>query len=190
MANASIDAKGLSKTYYLLGQVDKELRRDFYKEIGSTLKQRVTAAKAEMPYGSAPRVRPGRTPVVEKRRQGAPHMRSTTKLTKTNSKAFKAISAGGGGGAYRKGLFGFAAISTTGHSIILGFAQNAHSKRGQTLVQTLRERYGPAPRFLGKQFLGKANRIELYRESQRISDRYLRILNAKIEQSATTRVSA
>lgn len=190
MANASIDAKGLSRTYYLLGQIDKELRREFYKEIGSSLKKRVTAAKAEMPYGFAPRVRPGRTPVVENRPQGKPHMRSTTSLTKTNSKKFQALSAGGGGGNYRKGLFGFAAISTTGHSLILNFAQNAHSPQGAALIATLNQRYGPAPRFLGKQFLGKSNRIELYRESQKISEKYLRILNAKIERSATTRVSA
>lgn len=170
MAQA-IDVRGLSKTYYLLGQVDPQLRREFYKELGSTLKSRVNSARSRMPVGSG----------------DGPHVRALTKLSKTNSKASKAAGVGGG---FRKGLFGFVALSLPGHSMILDFATRPATKQGATLIATLNSKYGSAPRFLGREFLGADKRIQLYKESQDLVRRYIARANAQIEAAANSRTVA
>lgn len=160
MAKELIDVRGLNQTYRALREVAPDLSRALYRDVGSMLKQRVTAAK-----GRAGALAPG----------PAPHFAAATRLTKTKKKY---------GGNGRRGLFGFAAI--TGHPVanIIDLAEKSSTPQGATLVKTLRARYGPAPRYLGREFLGEANRAAISREADQITSRYIDALNTRIEQNA------
>lgn len=160
MAQPLIDVRGLNQTYRALREVAPDLSRALYKDVGSILKRRVQSAK-----GRAGALAPG----------PLPHFEAATRLTKTNKKY---------GGTGRRGLFGFAAISGHPAANIIDLAERSTTPKGATLVATLRERYGPAPRYLGREFLGDANRAELARESQEIIARYIDLLNERIEANA------
>jgi hypothetical protein len=165
-----IDVRGLKQVDRALRQVAPDLRREFYRDLGHTIKARVTVAKAESPF--------------KRKRKGATggHLRTLTYLTKAGAK--RDIS-----GGRKQGLFGFTAISAAPHASILDLAAQGHSKQGQTLVATLNARYGPAPRFLGKQLLPKAGAgLDLYRESQGIVAKYVAELNRIIDSAATSRI--
>lgn len=165
-----VDVRGLQQVNRALRDFAPDLRREFYRDLGSTIKARVTAAKASSPY--------------KRKKRGATggHLRTLTYLTKAGSK--RDIT-----GARKQGLFGFKAISAAPHASILDLAAQGHSPQGNTLVATLNARYGPAPRFLGRQLLpGAGGGQDLYRESQQIVAKYVAALNARIDTAATTRV--
>lgn len=165
-----VDIRGLQQVNRALRDVAPDLRREFYRDLGSTIKARVTAAKADTPF--------------KKKKPGAVggHLRTLTYLTKAGSK--RDISSGRG-----QGIFGFKAISAAPHASILDLAAQGHSPQGQTLVATLNARYGPAPRFLGKQLLpGAGNGKDLYRQSQQIIAKYVTLLNQRIDSAASSRV--
>jgi hypothetical protein len=167
-----IDVRGLQQVNKALRDVAPDLRREFYRDLGSTIKARVTAAKASSPF--------------KRKKRGAPagHLRTLTYLTKSGAK--RDIS-----GGRKQGLFGFKAISAAPHASILDLAAQGHSPQGETLVATLNARYGPAPRFLGKQLLpGSGSGQDLYRESQQIIAKYVAELNARIDAAATKRVAS
>lgn len=165
MAQA-IDVRGLNQTYRALREVDPQLSRLFYKDLGGMLKTRVLSAKSRMP------VRSGRP-------AGTYGIAQTTRLTKAGSKYAKTV-----GGRGRRGLFGFVAVTGVGHANILDLAQQAHSPQGTKLIQTLNAKYGAAPRFLGREFLGDANRRALYAESEKLVGKYVGELNRIIERNA------
>ena len=191
MAQA-INVRGLYATYQLLGEVEKDLRREFMHDLGSMLKREVTQGKVGMPVGRQPSVRTradGTTYKYQrlpKRRPGGIGLKRSTFLTKRGSKRMNQYAPGGRG----RGLFGFVAMTGAPHGSILDLAKQGHTKQGKSLVATLNARYGPAPRFLGKQFLGEFNRKRLYRESTRIVDKYVAVANARIEKAATRTVAA
>lgn len=168
-----VDVRGLQQVNRALRDVAPDLRREFYKDLGGAIKRRVTAAKQPpMPY--------------KRKKKGATsgHLRTLTYLTKAGSK--RDVS-----GGRKQGLFGFKAISAAPHASILDLAAAGRSEQGRTLVATLNARYGPAPRFLGKQLLpGSGGGLELYRESQEIVARYVAELNRRIDGAAKSRVIA
>lgn len=167
-----VDVRGLQQVDRALRDVAPELRREFFKDLGGSIKRRVQAAKADTPY--------------KRKKKGATggHLRTLTYLTKAGSK--RDVS-----GGRKQGIFGFKAISAAPHASILDLAKQGKSEQGRNLVQTLNARYGPAPRFLGKQLLpGEGGGLELYRESQEIVTRYVAELNRQIDAAARGRVSA
>lgn len=190
MAQA-IDVRGLYAVQKALADIAPDLRREMYRELGSSLKARVDRAKADMPVGNHPitKTRADGSTYTYRRPRRAGHLglRRYTRLSKRGSKFVKQFA---GHGGRRQGLFGFVAITGPAHGSILDLAQQPHSKQGATLISTLNQRYGPAPRFLGKQFLGPFNRKQMYRESQRLVNRYIDHLNRRIESTASTRVVA
>lgn len=153
-----IDVRGLQQVNRALREVAPDLRRDMYREIGSLVKSRVTAAKSRMPNVSG-------------------NLVGGTFLTKAGSK--KALAAGAGG--RKQGLFGFQAISSAPHASILDLAKAGRPN----LITTLNERYGEAPRFLGREFLpaGQGGTL-LWRQSRNIVERYIGELNRRIESQA------
>jgi hypothetical protein len=158
----TIDVRGLQTVDRALRDIDPGLRRAFYRDLGSVIKARVQAAKKATPF--------------KRKKKGAKggHARTLTYLTKAGAK--RDLRTG-----VKRGLFSFVAISAAPHASIIDLAQQGHSKQGRTLVATLNERYGPAPRFLGRQMLpGEGNGDSLYRESQDIVDKYVREVNARL----------
>lgn len=152
-----IDVRGLQQVDRALRAIDPDLRRQMYAEVGHLAKQRVEAAKADMPRASGALIK-------------------GTRLTKSGSKAAKAA----GAGPARSRLFGFLALSSAPHARILDLAAQGRSKQGRNLVETLNARYGPAPRFLTRQFQGDL----LMRESRQIVDRYIAEVNQRIEAAS------
>lgn len=167
-----VDIRGLQQTYRALGQVAPELRRQMLAEVGGLVKKRVDAARATMPYDRRRKGRP----------KGKPHMatKSSTYLTKNNSK--KDVARG-----RKQGLFGFKAISNVPHANILDLAQQGRP----ALISTLNAKYGPAPRFLGRQLLPSgAGGTLMWRQSKAIVERYIGEMNKRIEANANTRMVA
>lgn len=163
MQGKLIDVRGLQQVDRALRQVDPDLRRQMYKEIGGMVKKRVTAAKDATP-----------------RRSGT--AQKLTLLTKAGSKKSQAL----GGGSRKQGLFGFQAVSGAPYASILGLAAGGRPN----LLATLQSRYGPAPRFLAREFLPSGEGgTQLWRESRAIVEKYVRELNAQIESGATSRVA-
>lgn len=160
-----IDIRGLQKTDRLLREVSPDLRRAMFKELGGLVKKRVAAAKARLP-----------------RRTG--FAAQTTLLTKSGSKTSQAF----GGSKTRRGLFGFQAITGAAYGSILDLMTKANTPRTQTMLDNLTREYGPAPRFLGREFLPSGEGgTQLWRESRDIVERYIRQANDLIDQAATVR---
>lgn len=161
-----IDVKGLQTIDRALKQVAPDLRRDMFREIGGLVKTRVSAAKAETPYRR--KRPPGQSANV--------HLRTGTRLTKAGSK----VSVAAGGGSRKQGLFGFQAVSLAAHATIMDVAKN-----GGPIIRGIEAKYGPAPRFLGRQFLpsGQGGTL-LWRQSRAIVERYIGQLNNRIEAAA------
>lgn len=161
-----IDVKGLQTVDRALKEVAPDLRREMFREVGQLVKARVTAAKAASPYRR--KRYPSQTSSV--------HLRTGTKLTKAGSK----VSQAAGGGSRKQGLFGFQAVSLAAHATILDLAQ----PQGP-ITRGIEAKYGPAPRFLGRQFLpsGQGGTL-MWRQSKAIVERYISQLNGRIEAAA------
>lgn len=182
-----IDVRGLQQVDRALRQVDPDLRRQMYKEIGGMVKKRLTAARDRMPVGAQrnlTRDSQGRLRGAGGRfvTGGSNGLAASTILTKAGSK--QAAAAGIGG--KRQGMFGFQAISSAPHASILDLATSGNP----ALLATLNSRYGPAPRFLGREFLPSGQGgTQMWRESRAIVEKYVRELNRTIEAGATSRVA-
>lgn len=161
-----IDVKGLQTVDRALKEVAPDLRREMFREVGQLVKARVTAAKTASPY------RRKRYPS----QAASVHLRTGTKLTKAGSK----VSQAAGGGSRKQGLFGFQAVSLAAHATILDLAQ----PQGP-ITRGIEAKYGPAPRFLGRQFLpsGQGGTL-MWRQSKAIVERYISQLNGRIEAAA------
>lgn len=158
-----IDIDGLRTVNGALKQVAPDLRRQMFREVGGLVKARVAAAKTKSPYRR--KRYPGQ--------QGNLHLRTATYLTTAGSK--RDVS----GGA-RQGLFGFKAISAAGHSRIMGLADN-----GGPVSRGIAAKYGPAPRFLAGELLPSGQGgTQMWRESKDIVERYIDLLNKRIESQA------
>ncbi len=163
---ALIDVKGLQTVDRALRAVAPDLRREMFREIGSMVKGRVTAAKAETPY------RRKRPPS----QAAAVHLRTGTRLTKAGSK----LSVSAGGGSRKQGLFGFQAVSLAAHATIMDLG-----KPQGPVTRGIEAKYGPAPRFLGRQFLPSGQGgTQMWRQSRTIVESYIARLNARIETQA------
>lgn len=158
-----IDIDGLRQVNAALRQVAPDLRRQMFRDIGGILKARVSAAKTKSPYRR--KRYPGQ--------QGNAHLRTATYLTTAGSK--RDVS----GGA-KQGLFSFKAISAAPHSRIMGLADN-----GGPIARGIQAKYGDAPRFLAGEMLpsGKGG-TQMWRESKEIVERYIDLLNKRIESQA------
>jgi hypothetical protein len=161
-----IDVKGLQTVDRALKQVAPDLRREMFREVGSLVKTRVSAAKAQTPYR---RKRPSsQTSNV--------HLRTGTRLTKAGSK----VSVAAGGGSRKQGLFGFQAVSLAAHATIMDLG-----KPQGPVTRGIEAKYGPAPRFLGRQFLPSGQGgTQMWRQSRNIVERYIGQLNSRIESQA------
>lgn len=158
-----IDIQGLRQVNAALKQVAPDLRREMFREVGGIIKARVAAAKTKSPYRR--KRYPGQ--------QGQPHLRTATYLTTAGSK--RDVSGGG-----KQGLFGFKAISAAPHASIMALADN-----GGPIARGINAKYGDAPRFLAGELLpsGKGG-TEMWRESKEIVERYIDLLNKRIESQA------
>lgn len=158
-----IDVQGLRKVNGALKEVAPDLRREMFREIGGMVKVRVNAAKARQPY------RRKRSPG----QQGQQHLRTSTYLTTAGSK--RDVSGGG-----KQGLFGFKAISAAAHASLLDVAQ----PQGP-ITRGIANKYGAPPRFLAHEFLPSgAGGTQMWRESKEIVERYIDLLNKRIESQA------
>jgi hypothetical protein len=163
---ALIDVKGLQTVNRALKEVAPDLRREMFREIGSMVKARVSAAKDASPYRR-------RRPPSQVAKM---HLRTGTFLTKVGSK--KSIAAGGAG--VKKGLFSFQAISAADHARILTYANN-----GGAIARGIEAKYGAAPRFLGREFLPSGQGgTTMWRQSRDIVERYIARLNDRIDYAA------
>jgi hypothetical protein len=163
---ALIDVKGLQTVDRALRAVAPDLRRDKFREIGTKVKGRVTAAKTETPY------RRKRPPS----QAASVHLRTGTRLTKAGSK----VSVAAGGGSRKQGLFGFQAVSLAAHATIMDLG-----KPKGPVTRGIEAKYGPAPRVLGRQFLPSGQGgTQMWRQSRNIVESYIARLNARIESQA------
>lgn len=161
-----IDVKGLQTVDRALKAVAPDLRREMFREVGQLVKARVAAAKADTPY------RRKRPPS----QAAKVHLRTGTRLTKAGSK----VSVAAGGGSRKQGLFGFQAVSLAPHATIMDLG-----KPQGPVTRGIEAKYGPAPRFLGRQFLpsGQGGTL-MWRQSKNIVERYIAQLNSRIEAAA------
>jgi hypothetical protein len=158
-----VDIDGLRQVNAALRQVAPDLRRQMFREIGGMIKARVSAAKTKSPYRR--KRYPGQ--------QGNAHLRTATYLTTAGSK--RDVSGGG-----KQGLFGFKAISAAPHASIMALADN-----GGPVARGLAAKYGPAPRFLAGEMLPSGQGgTQMWRESKQIVERYIDLLNKRIESQA------
>jgi hypothetical protein len=162
-----IDVRGLQQTNRLLREVSPDLRKQMFRDIGHLVKVRVTAARDSMP------TRSGR-------------MRKETFLTKAGSKKSQAA----GGGSRKQGLFGFQAVSAAPYATIWDLMAKASRPSAVTLLSRIGQDYGPAPRFLGRQFLPSGEGgTKMWRESRDIVEKYITEANKLIDQAATVRIA-
>jgi hypothetical protein len=97
-------------------------------------------------------------------------------LTKAGSK----LSVSAGGGSRKQGLFGFQAVSLAAHATIMDLG-----KPKGPVTRGIEAKYGPAPRFLGRQFLPSGQGgTQMWRQSRTIVESYIARLNARIETQA------
>jgi hypothetical protein len=157
MAEPLIDVQGLSKVSRALKDVDPQLRRRMFAEVGSLVKGRVTQAQG---YAAAAR-KTGR------------HMNGI-RLTRAGTKGVP--------GRGRRGLFGFVALSSAPYSTIIDYGGNSTST---PLTQSLSAKYGNEPRFIGRAFLPSGQGgTNIWRASRDIVDRYIGEINRAIESQA------
>lgn len=160
-----IDIRGLGQTNRLLREVSPDLRRQMFREVGSLVKKRVTAAKVKLPRVSG-------------------FAQQTTFLTKAGSKRSQMF----GGGTRRQGLFGFQAITGAAYGSIIDLMERANTPRTSSMLATLEQRYGKAPRFLVGEFLPSGEGgSQMWRESRDIVERYIKQANELIDKAATVR---
>ncbi len=158
-----IDIKGLREVNGALRQVAPDLRREMFREVGGMVKARVAAAKVKTPYRR--KRYPGQ--------QGQPHLRTATYLTTAGSK--RDVSRAG-----KQGLFGFKAISAAPHATIMGLAE----PKGP-ITRGIAAKYGAAPRFLAQELLPSGQGgTQMWRQSKSIVEKYVALLNQRIESQA------